>query len=174
MNVKILKIEGNTLVDAKISSVKGMKVNLPSVTEGWRFSFNKHLKKKNFETYVLVSKETSERIEGCLSFEMSGKVEPYMAFVEIAPHNRGTVKEYDNVAGCLIAFACRLSFLNGEDDFQGWLAFDVLEENSEDESKLMKVYSTKYNALRFGESTTMFIPPEGGKKLINEFLDQGL
>ncbi|WP_281228753.1 hypothetical protein [Flavobacterium aquiphilum] len=174
MDVKILKIEGNTLVDAKIGNAKELKINLPSFTEGWRFNFNKHFKKKNFETYVLVSEETSERIEGCLSFEMRDKVEPYMAFVEVAPHNRGTVREYDNVAGCLIAYACRLSFLNGEDHFQGWLAFDVLEENIEDESKLMKVYATKYNALRFDESTTMFIPPEGGKKLINEFLDQEL
>ncbi len=171
MNVKILKIEGNILVDAKISNAKLLKVSLPSVVDGWRFDFPKHLKKKNFETYVLVSEETSERIEGCLSFEMRDKVEPYMAFIEVAPHNVGTVKEYDNVAGCLIAFACRLSFMNGEDHFQGWLAFDVLEESIEDETKLMKVYSTKYNAVRLGDSTTMLIPPEGGQKLITEFLD---
>jgi hypothetical protein len=35
----------------------------------------------------------------------------------------------------------------------------------------MKVYSAKYNALRLGESTTMLIPPEGGQKLITEFLN---
>ena len=40
-----------------------------------------------------------------------------------------------------------------------------------DEIKLMALYSTKYNALRYGETTTMVIPPEGGEKLINEFLN---
>jgi hypothetical protein len=170
MDVKILKIEGNVLVDAKISDSKSVKINLPSVTDGWRFNFNKHSKKKKFETYILVSEETSEKIEGCLIFEMKDKVEPYMAYVEIAPHNKGTVKEYVNIAGCLIAYACRLSFTKGEGDFEGWLAFDVLEEDKEDEIKLMSLYSQKYNALRFGD-TTMVIPPEGGQKIIDEFLN---
>ena len=169
MKVKILRIDDNVLVDAQISNSKLVKINLPSIADGWRFNFNKHSKKKNFETYILISEETSEKIEGCLIFEMKDKVEPYMAYVEIAPHNKGTVKEYENVAGCLIAYACRLSFTKGEGDFQGWLAFDVLEENKEDEIKLMAMYSQKYNALKFRE-TTMVIPPQGGQKLIEEFL----
>lgn len=170
MNIKIRKIEGNILVDARISDSKLLEIELPSFTDGWRFDFKKHSKKKNFNTYILVSEETPEKIEGCLTFEMREKVEPYMAFVEIAPHNRGKVREYDNVAGCLIAFACRLSFINGENDFQGYLAFDVLEEEKEDEIKLMSVYSTKYNALKISE-TTMLITPLGGKKIIDEFLN---
>lgn len=171
MDVKIKRIEGNVLVDAKISDSKLVKVNLPSVTDGWRFNFSKYGKQKGFETYVLVSEETSDKIEGCLTFEMKEKVEPYMAYVEIAPHNRGEVKEYENVAGCLIAFACRLSFIKGEGDFEGYLAFDVLEETKEDETKLMAVYSSKYNALRIDNSKTMLIPPAGGQKLIDEFLN---
>lgn len=169
MNVKILKIAGNTLVDAKISSSKLINVSLPSLVNGWRFNFNKHTQKK-FETYVLVTEETSERIEGCLTFEMKDKVEPYMAYVEVAPHNRGDVKEYGNIAGCLIAYACRLSFVKGEGHFEGYLAFDVFEENKDDEIKLMAVYSTKYNAFKIGD-TSMIIPPEGGQKLIDEFLN---
>jgi hypothetical protein len=102
---------------------------------------------------------------------MKEKIEPYMAFVEIAPRNQGNDKEFERVAGCLIAFACRLSFMRGNNDFKGWLAFDVIEEKQADEIKLMAMYSTKYNALRFGETTTMIIPPLGGEKLINEFLN---
>jgi hypothetical protein len=60
--------------------------------------------------------------------------------------------------------------MKGNDDYKGWLAFDVFEEEKADEIKLMALYSTKYNALRYGE-TTMVIPPEGGEKLINEFLN---
>lgn len=172
MKVRIRKTEGNTIVDAKIFDSKLVKIELPSFIDGWRFDFNKHSKKKFFTTYVLFSDEISERIEGCLTFQMRDKVEPYMAFVEVAPHNKGEVKEYDTIAGCLIAYACRLSFINGENHFEGYLAFDVLEEKKEDEIKLMSLYSTKYNAMKISE-TTMLIPPKGGKKLIDEFLNTG-
>ncbi|WP_432671147.1 hypothetical protein [Flavobacterium sp. SM2513] len=70
----------------------------------------------------------------------------------------------------MIAFACRLSFIKADEPYRGYLVFDVLEENQADEVKLMAVYSTKYNALRWG-ATTMIIPPVGGEKLITEFLN---
>jgi hypothetical protein len=170
MNVKIRKVKGDVLVDAKITDSKLLELKLPSFNDGWRFDFYKHSKKKIFNTYALVSEETAERIEGCLTFEMKDKIEPYMAFIEIAPHNKGEVKEYDNVAGCLIAFACRLSFIHGKNHFEGYLAFDVLEENEEDKIKLMTLYSNKYNAKKINE-TGMLIIPEGSKKLIDEFLN---
>ncbi|MGL4585215.1 MAG: hypothetical protein ACRCVU_19810 [Flavobacterium sp.] len=172
MNVKILKIDKEVLIDAKILDSKLVKMSLPSINEGWRFNFNKHTKKKGFETYILVSAESLNTIEGCLTFEMKKKVEPYMAYIELAPHNKGTKRKHSDIAGCLIAFACRLSFLKGEDHYKGYLAFDVLEENKENEIKLMTVYSNKYKALRIGNSTTMIIPPEGGQKLIEEFLNR--
>lgn len=170
MNVKILKIDENNLVHAKISDSKSAKLNLPSITDGWRFNFKKHSKEAGHETYILVSEETPNIIEGCLIFEMKKKVEPYMAYVEIAPHNKGLNKKYEKVAGCLIAFACRLSFIKANEPYRGYLVFDVKEEDKADEVKLMAVYSTKYNALRYGE-TTMIIPPVGGEKLITEFLN---
>jgi hypothetical protein len=171
MKVKILKISNNTLIDALILDSKFYKIALPSIIDGWRFNFNKHSENKGFETYVLVKEESENIVEGCLIFEMKDKAEPYMAFVEVAPHNQGKSKEHERVAGCLISFACRLSFMKGIDDYKGWLAFDVIEEVKVDEIKLMALYSTKYNALRYGETTTMVIPPEGGEKLINEFLN---
>ncbi|WP_242457667.1 hypothetical protein [Pedobacter sp. BS3] len=92
-----------------------------------------------------------------------------MAYIEIAPHNKGEKRRYDSVAGCLIAYACRLSFIHGTNDYKGWLAFDVMEEDKKDEIKLMALYCQKYGALKWGE-TTMVIAPETGEKLINEYL----
>lgn len=63
---------------------------------------------------------------------MRKQLEPYMAYIEIAPHNKGEKKKYDLVAGCLIAFACRLSFIHGKGDYKGWLAFDVQEADKKD------------------------------------------
>jgi len=139
MNVKILELKTNSEVKSKISLVTKNKSKLPSINDGWRFNFNKHSKGKDYETYILTTLITPDRIEGCLIINTKLS-EVYMAFVEVAPHNRGNDKVYDNVAGCLIAFACRQSFIN---DKEGYMAFDVLEEKKEDKIKLMSLYSKK-------------------------------
>ncbi len=170
MNVKIINVESKSVLNATILRKEEMKLQLPSFSDGWRFNFSKHSKKKGFRTYILCCNETPNIIEGCLIFEMLDNIEPYMAYIEVAPHNIGHKKQKENVAGCLIAFACRLSFIHGRGDYLGWLALDVREKTKEDEIKLMAIYSLKYNALKFGK-TKMVIPPEGGQKLINEFLN---
>lgn len=167
MEVKIFDTEKQTDVKSKISLVNKDISRLPSITEGWRFNFNKHSKSRDYKTYILTTLNTPEIIEGCLIINIKMPFQVYMAFVEVAPHNKGETKKYDKVAGSLIAFACRQSFIN---DKEGYLAFDVLEKNKEDEVKLMKLYSQKYRAVRLDNSTTMVILPEGSEKLIDEYL----
>lgn len=169
MRVLILKVDSNEEVGAKI--VDRRKYALPSIQEGWRFNFNKHSKDKGAQTYVLVTEESPDEIEGCLIYKMLNDEEPYMAYIEIAPHNKGDSRRYDLVAACLIAYACRLSFQFGKGHFQGWLAFDVQEEKEEDEIKLMAVYSKKYKAVRIDKTTSMIIAPEDGEKLIEKYLN---
>lgn len=167
MKVKIEDVYSKSDVKSQIRSVSNSKLILPSIIDGWRFNFSKHSKGKDFETYILTTDKTPEIIEGCLIINTKIKYQVYMAFVEVAPHNRGVAKKYDRVAGCLIAFACRQSFIKGR---EGYLAFDVMEEKEEDAMKLMNMYHQKYNALGLDDSTTMIILPEGSEKLINEFL----
>ncbi|GEO24204.1 hypothetical protein [Cyclobacterium qasimii] len=167
MDVKILDVETKSQIKSQIYSVTKGKSKLPSIIDGWRFNFSKHSKKKDYQTYVLTTDKTPEIIEGCLIINTKSPYQVYMAFVEVAPHNRGNEKKYEKVAGCLIAYACRQSFINGQ---EGYLAFDVLEEREEDEIKLMNMYSQKYNAVRLDNSTTMIILPEGSENLISEYL----
>lgn len=168
MKVKILELESKSEVKSQIYLVTKNKSKLPSINDGWRFNFSKHSKGKDFETYILATNKTPEIIEGCLIINTKSPHQVYMAFVEVAPHNRGNKKRYDKVAGCLIAFACRQSFINGQ---EGFLAFDVLEEKEENQKKLMNIYSRKYDAVRLDDSTTMIILPNGSERLINEFLN---
>ncbi|MDR2236086.1 MAG: hypothetical protein LBE92_08180 [Chryseobacterium sp.] len=170
MKVKILRTEDGELIDGEISEAKNKSINLPSISDHWRFNFKKHSQNKNTKTYILTL-DHEEIIEGCLIFEMRDKVEPYMAYIEVAPHNKGKWKKLDRVAGCLIAFASRLSFIYGKKDYTGWLTFDVKEETGEERDKLMAVYSEKYKAVRINDTTIMFISPENGEWLINEYLN---
>jgi len=158
MKVKIIRTATSEEVDAFIK--KSNVTEMPSIQQGWRFNFDKELKKlKNATGYLLVTDETPDIIEGCMIFQLIDKKEPYMAFVEVAPHNKKYAKIYDHVAGCLIAFAYQLSVTEGAGDYNSMLQFDVMEEKKEDGVKLMALYSTKYNAKRWG-NTTMVIMDE--------------
>ena len=167
MDVKILELATKLEIRSTISLVTKNNLTLPSLNDGWRFNFKKHSAVKDYETYILTTDNSPEIIEGCLIINAKIAFQIYMAFVEIAPHNRGDQKRYDKVAGCLIAFACRKSFIKEK---EGYVAFDILEDSKEDELRLMKLYSQKYNAVRLADSTTMIIVPEGSEKLIKEFL----
>jgi hypothetical protein len=96
-------------------------------------------------------------------FQMLNKEEPYMAYLESAPHNRGREKELDYVAGCLIAKACELSTLDGVGHFKGFWSFQCMDE------EVIRVYHHKYGAHRVDE-TYMFIEPQTGNKLIEKYL----
>ncbi|MCF2218336.1 hypothetical protein H9Q08_03380 [Chryseobacterium sp. PS-8] len=172
MKVKIYDVENQVDINAKIVEAKDFKGNLPSITDNWRFSFNKLSIGKNTRTYVLVAEHSDEVIEGCLIFKMLEGKEPYMAYIEIAPHNKGNEKQYDKIAGCLIAFASRLSFIHGKEYYTGYLTFHVSEESEEDQIKLMALYSKKYYAIRFAETDLMIIKPEDGEKLIEFYLNK--
>ena len=167
MKVKILEVESGELIKATIKS--GLSKKLPSIQEGWRFNFNKHINKPNSKGFIIVKEETPEIIEGCLIFQMKEGIIPYMSFIEVAPHNFGNKKDYDYVAGCLIAYACKLSYIHGKQHHNGALTFDVKEENEVDEKKFKAIYCAKYGATEiFGR---MEIFGENSENLIKKYLD---
>lgn len=167
MKIKIIETKTRSEINSRIELVNKNKSKLPSISDGWRFNFRKHAQKKKYQPFILTTEKAKNTIEGCLILNSENQYQIYMAYIEVAPHNKGSNKRYDRVAACLIAFACRQSFINGK---EGYLAFDVKEEQKKDEVKLMTLYSQKYNAVRIENSTTMVILPEGSEKLINKYL----
>ncbi len=170
MKVRIIKMSTAEQVKALIR--KGKIAEMPSMQQGWRFNFDKELRKLPSATgYLLVTEETPDIVEGCMIFMLNQKMIPYMAYLEVAPHNKGDQKKYDRVAGCLIAFAYRQSVVLGKEHFSGMLFFDVMEENEADGIKLMALYSSKYHAKRW-DGTTMVIMDEDGEALVREYLPE--
>lgn len=169
MRIKIREVTADELKEALIRVGKGKE--LPSIQDNWRFNFASQLKKlPDAKAYVLVAAETPSVIEGCMIFQWKEKVIAYMAYIETAPHNRGTERKHDDVAGSLIAFACKLALASKDENHKGYLTFDVMEEDPKDEKKLMQTYSKKYKALRIADSTTMIITPEDGEDLMAKYL----
>ena len=170
--MKIRIIEVKTGIDAAAEIREGALKELPSMHDNWRFNFDKQIKKlPNSTAYVLVTEEEPGVVQGCMIFQMVNKIIPNMAFIEIAPHNHKDVRKYDNVAGCLIAFAFQQSLKFGKGDYKGLLFLDVMEEHQEDQQKLIAVYTGKYNA-QIVTTETLLISDEGGRELIERYLER--
>lgn len=88
------------------------------------------------------------------------------------PHNKTREKKHDDVAGCLIAYAYKLSIINGVGVYAGLLNFRVGEEKKEDEQKLVNLYKNKYKAFQLGDSPILEISEEAGEMLIRKYLSE--
>lgn len=169
MKVKIFEVKTGNEIEALIR--KGTIKEMPSMHDGWRFNFDKELRKlRNATGYLLVTGEAPLVVEGCMIFQLIDQKAPYLAVVEVAPHNQTRDKKYDWIAGCLIAYAFMLSVQLAQGDYKAFLQLDVSEEHKENEKKLMEIYSTRYYAKRIGITTTMVISDEDGEKLVEKYL----
>lgn len=155
----IYDLAGNNLIKAEIVLASG---KLPLKKDGWKFDWNRLIKEKNSETYVLRLKDSNKSIEGVLQLKIENGM-LIMDVIEIAPHNFGSSnKRFDFVAGCLIAFGCRQSFgLIGP--YKGFLTFTS-------KTNLIEWYKSKYGAAQ-ALGQRMFIDDINGLKLIEKYLD---
>ena len=158
--VYILEVLKNKLVEAEIVLTK--KENIPLKKDGWNFNWRQLSKKENVQSYVLKLVNSEKTVEGALLLKIEENM-LIMDVLELAPHNIGSKKRYDYVAGSLIAYACRKSF-KLEGNYKGFLTF-VSKTN------LIDWYIEKYGAeLALGQR--MFIDWENGKKLIEKYLNR--
>lgn len=145
MRVLILEVDSNELIRGIIK--EGNAKDMPSIKDSWQFNFNKHSLPKDKTAFILVKEDTPTIIEGCMIFSMHETFGPFMDYLEVAPHNKGLEGKYKRVSGCLIAYACGLSFENGQNEDKGILTFEAFSEHEEDKKKLEKFYRDKYGAV---------------------------
>ena len=102
-------------------------------------------------------------------FSIHNTFGPFMDYLEVAPHNNGSEGKYKKVSGCLIAYACGLSFEKGQNENKGILTFEAFSKREEDRKKLEKFYRDKYGAVKnpFGY---MEIYQNQSQLLIEEYL----
>jgi hypothetical protein len=74
-----------------------------------------------------------------------------------------------NYSGCLIAYACGLSFEKGKNEDKGILTFKAMGKEQTSSFKLEEYYRERYGALmnRLG---FMEIHPDGSRSLMEEYL----
>lgn len=126
----------------------------------WRFNWTDEFKQPDRTVYKLVIVDNIKIIQGLISLTPTSD-SVFMHLIETAPFNFGKNKMYLGVAGNLVAFACRQSFLRGTD---GYVSF-------RSKTNLIKHYEETLNAEHFG-GHLMIINRDAALKLIDKYFDQ--
>ncbi|WP_116128481.1 hypothetical protein, partial [Lewinella sp. IMCC34183] len=104
------------------------------------FQFDWSTEKKN-EVYKICLVDEVKTVLGVMSLtDISEEFRIHLNLIEVADTQRGKKKTIDNVAGCLIAFACRLAFASG------YLGFVSLQPKT----KLIHYYQSAYGFQQYG------------------------
>ena len=151
--MKIVKIEDDLKIECQILSIQ--RELIPKKKDGWSFNWLKAYRKTPNSIFALVEKH-SKRLHGVIQLITDDEM-LVMELLELAPHNLGEKKEYENVAGCLIAFGCKES-LKLDNNYKGYLTFVS-------KSRLVELYKTKYYATQT-LGTRMYIDPLSGENLL--------
>ncbi|MEZ4847150.1 MAG: hypothetical protein R3B93_00665 [Bacteroidia bacterium] len=161
MLIELLEKKTGKKLLAKIS--KAVKNELPTKKDGWNFDWRGLYKVEGAEFYKISLNKSPELVEGVLMLTIYNGEMLFMNNIEAAPHNIGNNKKYENIAGCLLAFACRESFERGKEGYHGFLSFDS-------KTALIELYQKKYGAsLALGNK--MFFDPGAGKRLMKKYLN---
>lgn len=160
MKVTIIERKTKETAEGRISRVK--KKELPLKKAGWNFNWRELYKVEGAEFYKLTLNESQNRVEGILMLSIQYEEMVIMNNIELAPYNIGVKKKYRNVAGCLLAFACKYSFEKGKGSYEGFLSFDSKTE-------LIELYQNKYGA-QWAMGHKMYFDPIAGKALMKKYL----
>jgi len=110
-----------------------------------QFSFNWE-KEKSHELYKLVLKEKKEIVGLVSIIDIPKELRLEIHLLEVSKENVGKEKQLERIVGCLIAFACNLSFSKGYDGFVSLLP----------KTKLVEHYKNKYGFKQFGNQLAVF------------------
>jgi len=164
-----LKVEIDRLTNSVQNTISGdsfptevlaaSRTDLRHVTklEGWKFDWKSELKMTDRVVYRLNIIGNPKIIQGLASISNYGD-HFYLHLVESAPFNLGKKKLYEGVPGNLFAFACKLSWDNGQD---GIVAF-------QSKTKLIEHYENTLGATHVG-GHKMILFPTASLRLIKQY-----
>lgn len=132
----MINIEIDRLTNSIINATTGdvfeteiLPVNLEDIKplkKTWNFDWDKELNKG--KVYKLIVEGESNVIQGLLSI-IDQKDNIYVSLIENARFNIGKNKVYEGVAGNLFAYACKVSFEKGYDDYISFHSKTTLTEH---------------------------------------------
>jgi len=140
------------LVDTKTGNrIKGTikkltKAKVKKLKGGRKFEFDWSLEEAN-EVYGIMRTGSTELL-GLISLtDVSEELRIHINLIESAIPYRGKNKEIDGIPGCLIGFACEMSFKKGYDGFVSLVP----------KTRLVDYYHEKFGFLMMGKNMVVFL-----------------
>jgi len=131
------KKTGKTL-DSVIEKV--LKSDYKLITNSKQYTFEWSIESKN-EVYKICLKDQNDEILGLMSLiDFPEEYRIHLNLIEVGLSNRGKDKEIENIAGCLIAFACQVAF---DKDYFGFVSLKP-------KTRLISLYQEKYGFQQYG------------------------
>jgi len=161
MHPSLLAVSTGQRIEALLT--RANEENVRGLDDNWNFNWPELFQTKGSDFFKITTAETPEIVEGLVMFSVYFGEMVFMNNLELAPRNIGKKKKYDWVAGCLIAYGCRIALEKGKGAYQGYLTF-------ESKSSLIPLYREKYGATYAG-GLKMFIDDVQGEKLIQQYLE---
>jgi hypothetical protein len=149
-------ISGDNL-PTNVLEVSSNDLKLVTKNRGWNFNWKGELKKEGTKVYKLTIVNNTDIIQGLISIEDKGD-HIFVNLIENAPFNIGKQKLYEGVPGNLFAFACKLSWDNGNQGFVSFIS----------KTKLMEHYNKILGAVNVFDQR-MVIEPREALKLIKKY-----
>ncbi|MCB9052694.1 MAG: hypothetical protein H6556_24925 [Lewinellaceae bacterium] len=137
---------------------QGVELNLKIIKndKGFRFDWDKE---KGNEVYKLYILGEEEQILGIVSLiDMQEELRIHLNLIEVSRKHVGKLKRLDNIAGCLIAFACSIAFKRNYGGFVSLLP----------KTELIDLYQDKYGFRQYGR--LLAVEFESSKLLIEKYI----
>jgi hypothetical protein len=148
------------LVEVEIALIH--KNETPLKKDGWNFNWRKISTQISVSIYAVRKVNNSKTLEGVIALKIEEEM-LVMDVLELAPYNIGKNKQYEDVAGLLIAFACKES-LKIKGNYKGFVTFVS-------KTRLISWYQKKYGAeIALGQR--MFIDWHTGTQLIKKYINR--
>lgn len=156
MRIKLRNRKNKKSLTAIIEAI--IENDYPRITESGNYVFDWRLERYN-DVYKVLLTTNEDDIIGLMSLcDYPEENRIHLNLLELSKNNRGKLKRIENIAGCLIAFAARISFE------RGYLGIVTLEPKS----KLIDHYQEKYGFEDVGYM--MLLSGEASRNLINKYL----
>ncbi len=153
--MKIVHKKTGKLVEAVIELVE--EEDWKIIANDKRFGFKWIKEKKQIVHKIRLSVE--KRILGLLSIEdIPKELRLHIRLIEVNSNDIGRQKEYENIAGCLIAFTCKQSFKKNYDGFVSLYS----------KTELKRLYTEKYGFEELGMN--LYTELSNSEELIKKYL----
>lgn len=154
--MKLKNVKKRSLEEAKIHQIS--EEDYHAIKESPQFKFNWNVERGN-SVYKIVLTDDRQNILGLMSLvDVSKEQRIHIRLIEVSIKNVGKGKQYDYIAGCLLAYACQLAFERSYDGFVSLVP----------KTALIALYCSKYGFTQYGRE--LALSPSSSLALIKKYL----